>query len=309
MTGKIFLTGGTGMVGRNLKAHPAAADWEILSPSSQELDLMNGVAVVDYIEAHQPDLVIHCAGKVGGIGANTTEPVAFLEQNVSIGRNVIMASYRAGVKRLINLASTCIYPRNFSSPLSEDMILRGELEPTNEGYAIAKIVALRLCQYIRNEDKRKLYKTLIPCNIYGPYDKFDPEVAHLIPAIITKVHEAKVTGAANVEIWGDGSARREFMYSTDLADAIYRAADTLEELPDLMNIGLGVDHTIKEYYEIVAGVVGWDGSFTHNLAKPVGMIRKLSDNSRQNAWGWRPATSLEAGISNTYDFYLENMNK
>jgi GDP-L-fucose synthase len=307
MTRKLLLTGGSGMVGRNLQDHPAAAEWDILAPSSRELDLMDGAAVADYIAANKPGLVVHAAGKVGGIRANIAEPVAFLERNVMIGRNVIMAAYQGGVKHLINLASTCIYPREAPNPLSEDMILKAELEPSNEGYAISKIFALRLCEYIRREDPSFLFKTLIPCNLYGSYDKFDPKNSHLVPAIIHKVHQAKLSGATEVEIWGDGTARREFMYAGDLAGAIFRAADEIEIVPDLMNVGVGEDQTINEYYEMVARVIGWEGNFTHDLKKPVGMARKLSNTSRQAGWGWLPETSFEEGIAKTYDFYLETL--
>ncbi|MEO0370297.1 MAG: GDP-L-fucose synthase [Pseudomonadota bacterium] len=305
MAGKLFLTGGSGMVGRNIQDHPAARDWTILAPSSSELNLMDAAAVEGFIAANTPDLIVHSAGRVGGIRANMAEPVAFLDQNVMIGRNVIMGARAAGVRRLINLGSTCIYPRAAPNPLREEMMLTGELEPTNEGYAIAKIFALRLCEYIRREDARFLYKTLIPCNLFGAYDKFDPKNSHLLPAIIHKVHEAMQAGDATVEIWGDGTARREFMYSADLADAIYRAADDLDTIPDLMNIGMGHDHTINDYYETVARVIGWHGAFTHDLTKPVGMAQKLCDTSRQTAWGWQPQTALEDGIKHTYRHYLE----
>lgn len=293
------------MVGRNIQDHPAAAKWDILAPSSRELDLMEAGEVAAYIDQHQPDLVIHSAGKVGGIRANMAEPVAFLDHNVMIGRNVIMGARSAGVKKLINLGSTCIYPRAAPNPLHEELMLTGELEPTNEGYAIAKIFALRLCEYIRREDPSFVYKTLIPCNLYGLHDKFDPKVSHLVPAIIQKVHEAKVIGAKTVEIWGDGTARREFMFSSDLADAVFRAAEDLESVPDLMNVGVGDDHSVNDYYASIARVIGWEGEFTHDLSKPAGMARKLCDTSRQTAWGWQPQTDLDTGIAHTYKFYLE----
>ena len=293
------------MVGRNIVEHARAAEWEVLAPGRAELDLMDRAAVDAYMATHQPDLIIHAAGKVGGIRANMAEPVEFLDQNVMIGRNVIMAARATGVKRLINLGSTCIYPRNAPNPLGEDLLLTGELEPTNEGYALAKIMALRLCQYIRSEDPSFLYKTLIPCNLFGKHDKFDPKNSHLVPAIIHKVHQAQQSGDATVEIWGDGTARREFMYAEDLVDAIFRAADSLEELPDLINIGVGDDKSINDFYQVVAEVIGWKGDFTHDLSKPAGMARKLSDTRRQQAWGWAPQTSLEEGIAKTYQHYLE----
>jgi GDP-L-fucose synthase len=307
MAGTLFLTGGSGMVGRNIQDHPQAANWTIQAPSSRELNLMDSAAVAAFIADHQPDLIVHSAGKVGGIRANMAEPVAFLDHNVMIGRNVIIGAQAAGVKRLINLGSTCIYPRAAPNPLSEELLLTGAMEPTNEGYAIAKIFALKLCEYIRRQDDSFLYKTLIPCNLFGIYDKFDSQKSHLVPAIIHKVHEAQKAGNGTVEIWGDGMARREFMFSADLADAVFRAADDLETIPDLMNLGVGHDHTINYYYETVARAIGWEGSFTHDLSKPVGMTRKLCDTSRQMAWGWQPKTSLEEGIAKTYQHYLETL--
>lgn len=296
------------MVGRNLLDHPLAACWEILAPSSQDLDLMDGALVGAFIERYSPDIVIHAAGKVGGIQANLSDPLGFLDCNMMMGRNVIMAARNSGVRRLINLGSTCIYPRTAENPLRENQILTGELEPTNEGYAIAKIMALRLCQYIRREDSRFLYKTIIPCNLYGPHDKFDSQNAHLVPAVIRKVHDALKAGRKTVGIWGDGTARREFMYAADLAEAIFLAAKDLETLPDLMNVGVGEDHSINDYYATVAKVVGWSGRFTHDLSKPVGMQRKLSDISRQVAWGWSADTSIEAGIKKTYHYYIKGLN-
>jgi GDP-L-fucose synthase len=235
------------------------------------------------------------------------EPVAFLDSNIVIGRNVIMGAREAKIKKLINLASTCIYPREAENPLKEEYILEGKLEPTNEGYAIAKIVALRLCQYIRKEDPSYNYKTLIPCNLYGRFDKFDPKNSHLLPAIIHKVHQAKITQKQSVEIWGDGSARREFMYIEDLANAIYFALESISDIPDLMNLGVGTDYTIKEYYESVAKVIGWQGEFVFDYSKPTGMAQKLSDISLQSKWGWQPKTSLKEGIRSTYKYYLENV--
>ena len=305
----LLLTGGSGMVGRNILEHPAAGDWTILAPASRELDLTDAGAVTDYVAAHKPDLVIHAAGQVGGIQANMAHPVAFLERNTAMGRNIIMAAYQSGVRSLLNLASTCMYPRAAENPLREEMILTGELEPTNEGYALAKIMATRLCQYIRREDETAQYKTLIPCNLYGRHDKFDPKHSHLLPAIIHKVHLAKQNGEKTVEIWGDGTARREFMYAGDLADAVMKAASNIDALPELMNCGLGHDHTINAYYETVDDVIGWDGEFTHDLSKPVGMKQKLCATDRQDGWGWRAPTSLRDGIKTTYDFYLNEATK
>ena len=195
------------MVGRNILDHPQAVNWTIFAPSSKELDLMDLLAVKDFFLSKSPDLVIHCAGLVGGIQANIANPLAFLVNNISIGQNIIMSAHVSGVRNFLNLGSTCMYPRRAKNPLKEDAILTGELEPTNEGYALAKIVAERLCGYVRREDEGAHYKTIIPCNLYGRYDKFDSNTSHLIPAIIHKIHLAKLNSEKSVEIWGDGNAR------------------------------------------------------------------------------------------------------
>lgn len=303
---KILLTGGGGMVGRNVLEHAAIGEFDVLAPRSSELDLRNFAAVQAYLQKHQPDMVIHAAGKVGGIQANMREPVGFLMDNLDMGRNIVWASHQTGIKRLINLGSSCMYPRNHSEPLVEELVLKGELEPTNEGYALAKVVTARLCDYIMREDERFQYKTLIPCNIYGRFDKFDPAHSHLVPAIIHKVHQAKQSGHETVEIWGDGTARREFMFAGDLADAMLRAITNFDTLPAYMNVGLGHDYTINDYYQAAAEVLGYTGGFVHDLSKPVGMARKLVSVERQQAWGWTARHELRDGIEKTYNYYLKD---
>lgn len=304
---RILLTGSSGMVGRNLLEHPSMSAYEVLTPSSQQLDLRDYASVITYLQNHQPDMVIHCAGKVGGIQANMREPVGFLLENLDMGRNIVWASRQAGIQRLINLGSSCMYPRNHNEPLREELVLKGELEPTNEGYALAKIIIARLCDYIMRENTSFHYKTLVPCNLYGRHDKFDPAHSHLIPAIIHKVHQAHQKGEKTVEIWGDGTARREFMYAGDLADAIVHAIDQFESLPTIMNVGLGHDYTIQEYYKTVADVMGYEGSFTHDISKPVGMARKLVSIERLESWGWKAKTDLRSGIEQTHAFYLQSL--
>ena len=293
------------MVGRNILEHPAISDFEMLAPRSNELNLLDLNALQAYLKQHQPDMVIHAAGKVGGIQANMREPVSFLMENLDMGRNVVWGARQAGIKRLINLGSSCMYPRNHTEPLSEELVLQGELEPTNEGYALAKIVTARLCDYIVREDASFQYKTLIPCNLYGRYDKFDPVHSHLLPAIIHKVHLAKQTSQQTIEIWGDGNARREFMYAGDFADAVITAVNTFESLPTYMNVGLGNDFTINEYYQAVADMMGYSGNFAHDLSKPVGMTRKLLSVERQMDWGWHAKSDLRIGVEKTYAFYLK----
>jgi len=292
------------MVGRNLREHSDFSRFDVLVPARNVLDLCNFSEVENYLSHHQPDIIIHAAGKVGGIQANMREPVSFLMENMSMGRNIVWAARQTGVKRLINLGSSCMYPRSHDDPLREEMVLSGELEPTNEGYALAKIVTMRLCEYIARENPEYCYKSLIPCNIYGRFDKFDPLNSHLLPSIIHKIHSAKVNGEKSIVIWGDGTARREFMYAGDLADAIVRAVLDYDTLPMAMNIGIGHDYTIDEYYETAAAVMGYKGKFVYDIDKPVGMKRKLVDIEKQKYWGWCAKHSLYEGIKKTYDYYL-----
>lgn len=303
--GRIFLTGGRGMVGRNFLEHAAAKDFEIFSPTSEDLDLRDYQAVFSALERFQPDIVVHSAGKVGGIQANIREPVSFLLDNLDMGRNIVWASCNLGIRRLINLGSSCMYPRGVTGPLSEESVLKGELEPTNEGYAIAKITVARLCEYICRERSEFEYKTLIPCNIYGRYDKFDPKRSHMVAAIVHKLHKAKVAGSSLVNIWGDGKTRREFMYAGDLADCMWRAVRKFETMPGTMNVGTGYDRSVNEYYEVAARVLGYVGGFVHDLSKPVGMKQKLVSVGGATSWGWQAPTSLEQGLAKTYAYYLE----
>lgn len=306
---KILLTGGSGLVGRNILEHRAAHDHEILAPTHGELDLLDRYEVEAYLKLHRPSMIIHAAGWVGGIQANIAAPVRFLLDNLDMARNLIGLAYEVGVPQLINLGSSCMYPRNAPNPLQEDMILQGELEPTNEGYALAKIAAARLCRYVSMESPTFRYKTFIPCNLYGRFDKFDPRYSHMIPAIIHKLYQAKENGRNTVEIWGDGSARREFMYASDFADFVWSMLDRFDELPPEINVGCGEDHTVNEFYQTAAEVVGYCGNFSHDPSKPAGMARKQVDIGRANSLGWCAKISLREGIAKTYEYYLEMLEK
>lgn len=304
---RILLTGGSGLVGRNLLGSAGADEYEISAPSSKDVNLLDYGVTLDHMRQFKPDMVIHTAGLVGGIQANLENPFSFLVENLDLGRNVVMAAREAGIPRLMNLGSSCMYPRDVDTPLSEDMILTGELEPTNEGYALAKITVARMCRYLSTQDDRFDYKTLIPCNLFGPFDNFDPLRSHLVPAIIAKVHQAKTENLPSVEIWGDGSARREFMFVGELVDFIWHAMSQFETLPDLINVGKGQDYSILEYYETVAKVLGWQGEFTFDLERPVGMMRKLISTEQLSNTGWRTTASLEDGIRETYRYFQENV--
>jgi GDP-L-fucose synthase len=302
---KILLTGSNGMVGRNIIGHSNVHNHEMFSPTSSELNLLDAESVKNYISVNKPDMIIHAAGIVGGIQANMAQPVKFLVENMQMGLNIIMSAKACGVKHFMNLGSSCMYPRDAENPLSEDLILKGELEPTNEGYAIAKVASTRLCEYINREDNYYLYKTVVPCNLYGKHDNFNPEHSHMIPAVIRKINNAKDQNLKSVEIWGDGLARREFMYAADFADFVYYAIDHFELMPQNINVGLGHDYSINEYYQKIANAVDYYGEFTHDLSRPTGMQQKLVDDTKLNVFGWQPQTTLEQGIKKTYEYFMK----
>ncbi len=297
------------MVGCNIIECFSAHNHVILSPTSAELNLLDTESVQNYICANKPDMIIHAASIVAGIQANMAQPVNFLVDNMQMGLNILMSAKACSVKKFMNLGSSCMYPRDAENPLSEDLILKGELEPTNEGYAIAKVASTRLCEYINREDETYLYKTVIPCNLYGKHDKFDPEHSHMIPAVIRKISDAKKQNKASIDIWGDGLARREFMFAADFADFVYYAIDHFESMPQNINVGLGYDYTINEYYQKIAKVVGYEGGFTHDLSRPTGMQQKLIDDTRLKGFGWKCQTTLDQGIQQTYDYFIKEVEE
>ena len=302
---KILLTGATGMVGRNVSEAAIFKKHELLTPSHKELDLLNPSAVSDLLSQETPDMIIHAAGIVGGIQANIKSPVTFLADNAQMGISLIMAAKKASVKCLLNLGSSCMYPKNIETPIKESMLLSGPLEPTNEGYALAKILTAKLCAYVSETNRDLLYKTVIPCNLYGRHDNFNENASHLIPSVINKLHLAKIRGTQTVSIWGNGLAKREFMYASDFANFLGHAVDDFANLPQYMNVGLGKDYTIDQYYETIASVVGFQGNFSHDLTRPAGMKRKLVDITQQRSFGWTHSTTLITGLKHSYAFFLE----
>lgn len=305
---KILITGSTGMVGRNLLEHAWIRAQDLLAPPRAELDLLNPSTTQDYVQRNRPDLIIHCAGKVGGIQANINDPLSFFELNLAMGMNLLVAARQAGVQRLLNLGSTCMYPANLPGPLHEAQLMAGKLESTNEAYALAKLAVAKHCGYINAFDKTYRYKTAIPCNLFGRHDHYSLDNSHLLAAAIVKIHTASQMQEENVEIWGDGEARREFLSATDLAAFIAFAIQHFDRMPDLINVGPGEDYSINDYYAAVARVLGYRGGFRHNLDKPTGMRRKLSDVTRLRDFGWSANLTLEQGVAEACAYYLDEIN-
>ncbi|MBC7740768.1 MAG: GDP-L-fucose synthase [Bdellovibrionaceae bacterium] len=306
---KIYLTGASGMVGRNILESGIQQKHEVYSPRHSEVDLLDIASVKKSLQQLKPDLIIHCAGVVGGIQANMSQPLRFFIENLDMGKNLVAAAKELEIKKFLNMSSSCMYPKDKNTPLLESDILSGYLEPTNEGYALAKVAVTKMCSYITKQQPEYLYRTLIPCNLFGKYDKFDLAHGHMVPAVIRKIHEAVQNDSPTVEIWGDGKARREFLYTEDVADFVLFAIDKLAELPEMINVGLGHDYTILEYYQEIAKVVGFKGEFTFNLDKPIGMKRKLVDVSLATKLGWKSKTNLHEGLKKTYAYYLSTLNK
>jgi len=279
--------------------------FELLLADRSELDLGRHSAVADFLAAGKPDVAIIAAAKVGGIRANNTYPADFLHDNLAIASATVHGAWKAGVRRLLFLGSSCIYPKHAAQPMAEECLLTGPLEPTNEAYAIAKIAGLKLCQYYRKQHD-VLYHSLMPTNLYGPGDNYHPRDSHVLPALIRRFHEAKESGAANVTAWGSGSPRREFLHVDDLADACAHVLGCADP-PDWINVGTGTDVTIRELTEMVANAVGYKGAVSWDASMPDGTPRKLLDVSRMSALGWRARIALGEGIAATYGSFLAEL--
>ncbi|MDF1679090.1 GDP-L-fucose synthase [Ponticaulis sp.] len=302
---KIFVSGHRGMVGsatvRRLEQEEGV---EILTASRAEMDLTRQDEVEKWMAANKPDVVFVTAAKVGGILANDTYPAQFIYENLMIEANLIHSAYKNDVEKLVYLGSSCIYPKMAPQPIPEDALLTGPLEPTNEWYAIAKIAGIKLCQAYRKEYGCD-YISGMPTNLFGPNDNFDLKNSHVLPAIIRKVYDAKQSGQKSIEIWGTGSAKREFLHVDDCADAMIFLLKNFSG-PDHINIGSGEDLSILELTKLIMDVVGYDGEIVHDLSKPDGTPRKLMQVDRLKGLGWEPKYSLRAGVENAYQWFLDN---
>ncbi len=301
---RIFVAGHRGLVGSAIQRRLVSAGYErLLLRTSAELDLRDAVAVARFFATEKPEYVFLAAAKVGGIHANDSRPAEFIRDNLQIQTNVIDAAWRQGSRKLLFLGSSCIYPKLAPQPLKEEYLLGGPLEPTNEWYAIAKIAGLKMCQAYRRQYGFDAISAM-PTNLYGPGDNFDLQNSHVLPALMRKIHEAKLAGSVEVPVWGTGTPRREFLHVDDLADACLFLMEHYSE-EGTINVGWGEDVSIIELATAIAGVVGYRGGFVYDSSKPDGTPRKLLDTSRLGALGWKPSIRLDEGLRSTYRWFVD----
>lgn len=304
---KVFIAGSSGLVGSALvRKFNKISKYEVLTSKSSELDLRNTNAVFDFFAEHKPTVVIDAAAKVGGIHANATYPVEFLIENTEIQINLFSAAHKFQCEKLVFLSSSCVYPKDCPQPIKESFLLTGPLEITNQAYAIAKIAGMKLVESYRNQYQKK-WISAMPTNLFGPNDNFSKANSHVLPAMIRKFHDAKIENEA-VMLWGDGTAKREFLHVDDLADAIDFLIDHYDS-DEAINIGAGKDITILELANLVSETVGYEGSIKWDTSKPNGTPQKLLDTSKLNSLGWSSKISLVEGLSKTYDWFLAEINK
>jgi GDP-L-fucose synthase len=307
-TEKIYIAGHRGMVGSAIKRNlESGGHTNLIYRNHSELDLTNQQAVNEFFESEKPEYVFLAAAKVGGILANSKYPAEFIYDNLMIEANIIHAAHTYGVKKLLFLGSSCIYPKFAPQPMKEKYLLTGELEVTNEAYAVAKIAGIRLCKHY-NQQYDTNFISVMPTNLYGPNDNFDLETSHVMPALIRKFHEAKINNESKVTIWGSGSPKREFLHVDDMADACVYLMENYDyaNIGEFVNIGVGKDLSIKELAELIKDVVGYEGDIVYDSSKPDGTPRKLLDVSKLNGLGWTSSIGLKEGIKATYRWYVGN---
>jgi GDP-L-fucose synthase len=303
---KIYIAGHNGLVGSAIKRNLEKQGFEnLICKTREELDLMDEKAVQDFFEKEQPEYVFLAAAKVGGIVANRDYPADFIYQNLKIQNNIIYQAYKNKLKKLLFLGSSCIYPRECPQPIKEEYLLTGELEKTNEAYAVAKIAGIKMCQSFNKQYGTK-FISVMPTNLYGPNDNFDLKTSHVLPALIRKFHEAKIENKKQVEMWGTGKAKREFLHVDDLAEACVFLMDNYKD-DEIINIGTGEDLSIADLAGIVKRVVGYQGKIVYDTSKPDGTPRKLLDVSKINNLGWKHKIDLDRGIRDTYKWYKNNL--
>lgn len=305
---KIFVAGHRGLVGSAVVRRLQQGGYDnLVLRTHAELDLLDQAAVRAFFESERPEVVVLAAAKVGGIMANSQGQADFMHQNLLIQDNVIWQAHLCGVEKLMFLGSSCIYPRGCDQPMKEEYLLTGKPEPTNEGYAIAKIAGLKLCEHLYRQNGKR-FISCMPTNLYGPGDNFELTNSHVMPALMRRMHEAKLRGDAEFVAWGTGTPRREFLHVDDMADAVVFMLENYDA-PEFLNVGTGKEVTIRELTELVARVVGYEGKLVFDATKPDGMPRKLLDVSKLRDLGWTAKTSLEDGVAATYQWFLENQGE
>lgn len=300
----VLITGSNGMLGSSILRKLVHKNSKVLSPSSEALDLRDPLATLSFIKSNNVENIIHCAARVGGIAANVEKPADFILTNLQIDTSLLSAARQQKIRNLVYFGSSCMYPRNANQPMNESAILTGPLEPTNQGYALAKISATEVISSVQKQDLLN-WKVLVLSNLYGPRDNYNPGSSHLIAAIIAKIHDARHRALSEVEIWGSGNSRREFTFVDDVAEFVVSQIDKIPQWEPVMNLGSGVDYTINEYYHFVSDIMGYQGRFVHDLSKPDGMPKKLMDSSLAKKLGWRPRTNLRLGLKKAIDWFEE----
>ena len=297
----VLVTGASGMLGQHLVPMLEKRGHLVLAPSREEVDLTDAEATSAFIASNTIDSVIHCAAYVAGIASSTTTKHHSFDANVSMGMNLIRSCLEHGITNVLNVGSATVYPNDAPQPLSETSLGQGAFEGPIEGYALSKYVVYRACA-MANEQHNTSFKTILPCNLFGPYDNFSLETGHMLPAILHRMHQAKELGNAPITIWGDGSARREFLFASDLADFICFSLDNFESLPEVMNVGSGVEVSVNEMHQHMANIIGYTGELRHDLERPVGRLRRSLDLNHQKKLGWSPKTPFEEALAITYEY-------
>lgn len=303
---RVLITGASGMLGSAIKKElmKCPADFYLKSPSSSELNLLNIDSICNYLDKEEFDLIIHCAAVVGGIEANIEYPFEYLNTNVQIDSNIMRIAYKKRIQGFMYMASSCMYPAETHQPMSENQLMTGPLEKTNEGYALAKLVGTKTIELVSTELD---WRAFIISNMYGPGDKYDSKHSHLVAAVIEKVYAAKVNGIKNLEMWGSGFVRREFTYVSDIAKFLASVTGVLGELPPVMNLGSGIDYSVHDYYKLICNEFSFTGEIVSNPGKPEGMLQKLMDVSLAKHHGWKSETDLRTGIHKSIENFLSNL--
>ena len=305
---KIYIAGHTGLVGKAIVRKMQAEGYtRLILRDRDQLDLLDQAKTTEFFSKARPEYVIDAAARVGGIKANMTFPAEFLYENLQIQNNIIWSAFKFGVKKLLFLGTACIYPKDSLQPIKEEYLLDGKPEPTNDGYSIAKIAGIKLCEKIYSEYQRK-FISCMPTNIYGPGDNFDPETSHVIPSLMKKMHEAKLANLPEISIWGSGQSRREFLHVDDLADAVVWLMNNYDG-QDFLNVGTGQDISIKELAELLKKVVGYEGNLVFDTSKPDGMLKRLLEVSKMTNLGWQAKIVFETGLREMYQSFLRELAK